>query len=123
MNVPHLSLSLLQKVVEEEKQEHVDKVKGLLGWVKSFKENAQFKSIPPKSKELGNIEKSILQQQVLEGRGDVIPFMLFACQQSPREPAGAFCLPLGVYVNVPYWQTSVALEVPGFLNCLLSLPF
>ncbi|XP_066494280.1 microtubule-actin cross-linking factor 1 isoform X1 [Tiliqua scincoides] len=54
-----------EKVVEEEKQEHVDKVKELLGWVKSFKESAQFKTIPPKSKKLGNIEKSILEQQVL----------------------------------------------------------
>nr|XP_056702719.1 microtubule-actin cross-linking factor 1 [Euleptes europaea] len=54
-----------EKVVEEEKQEHVDKVKGLLGWVTSFKQCAQFKSISPNSKELGDIEKSILEQQVL----------------------------------------------------------
>ncbi|XP_042296326.1 microtubule-actin cross-linking factor 1 isoform X13 [Sceloporus undulatus] len=54
-----------EKVVEEEKQERVDKVKELLGWVTSFKQSAQFKSIPPKSKELGDIEKSILEQQVL----------------------------------------------------------
>ncbi|XP_033013485.1 microtubule-actin cross-linking factor 1 isoform X18 [Lacerta agilis] len=54
-----------EKVVEEEKQEHVDKVKELLGWVTSFKQSAQFKSVPPKGKELGDIEKSILEQQVL----------------------------------------------------------
>ncbi|XP_061453828.1 microtubule-actin cross-linking factor 1 isoform X18 [Rhineura floridana] len=54
-----------EKVVEEEKQEHVDKVKKLLGWVTSFQQNAQFRSAPPKSKGLGDIEKSILEQQVL----------------------------------------------------------
>ncbi|XP_054854823.1 microtubule-actin cross-linking factor 1 isoform X6 [Eublepharis macularius] len=54
-----------EKVVEEEKQEHVDKVKELLGWVTSFRQNAQFKSVTPNSKELGDIEKSILEQQVL----------------------------------------------------------
>ncbi|XP_060114429.1 microtubule-actin cross-linking factor 1 isoform X14 [Heteronotia binoei] len=54
-----------EKVVEEEKQEHVDKVKELLGWVTSFKQSAQFKSITHNSKELGDIEKSILEQQVL----------------------------------------------------------
>ncbi|XP_077193455.1 microtubule-actin cross-linking factor 1 isoform X16 [Paroedura picta] len=54
-----------EKVVEEEKQEHVDKVKELLGWVSSFKQCARFKSITPNSKELGDIEKSILDQQVL----------------------------------------------------------
>ncbi|XP_077788014.1 microtubule-actin cross-linking factor 1 isoform X29 [Podarcis muralis] len=54
-----------EKVVEEEKQEHVDKVKELLGWVMGFKQSAQFKSVPPKGKELGDIEKSILEQQVL----------------------------------------------------------
>uniref|UniRef100_A0A670JV39 Microtubule actin crosslinking factor 1 n=1 Tax=Podarcis muralis TaxID=64176 RepID=A0A670JV39_PODMU len=60
-----LSFFFLQKVVEEEKQEHVDKVKELLGWVMGFKQSAQFKSVPPKGKELGDIEKSILEQQVL----------------------------------------------------------
>ncbi|KAH0631075.1 hypothetical protein JD844_005164 [Phrynosoma platyrhinos] len=54
-----------EKVVEEEKQERVDKVKELLGWVTSFKQSAQFRSVPPRSKELGDIEKSILEQQVL----------------------------------------------------------
>lgn len=64
-----LSFFFLQKVVEEEKQEHVDKVKELLGWVMGFKQSAQFKSVPPKGKELGDIEKSILEQQVRKGRG------------------------------------------------------
>ncbi|XP_025024482.1 microtubule-actin cross-linking factor 1 isoform X8 [Python bivittatus] len=55
-----------EKVVEEEKQEHMDKVKGLLGWVTSFKQSPPFRSIPSaKRKELGDIEKSILEQQVL----------------------------------------------------------
>uniref|UniRef100_A0ABM5ETF4 Microtubule-actin cross-linking factor 1 isoform X3 n=1 Tax=Pogona vitticeps TaxID=103695 RepID=A0ABM5ETF4_9SAUR len=54
-----------EKIVEEEKQEHVEKVKELLGWVTSFKHSAQFKSIPPKNEELREIEKSILDQQVL----------------------------------------------------------
>uniref|UniRef100_A0A8D0C7B9 Microtubule actin crosslinking factor 1 n=1 Tax=Salvator merianae TaxID=96440 RepID=A0A8D0C7B9_SALMN len=54
-----------EKVVEEEKQEHVDKVKELLSWVTNFKQNVQFRSSPPKSKELRDIEKSILDQQVL----------------------------------------------------------
>ncbi|KAM6427631.1 microtubule-actin cross-linking factor 1 isoform 6-T6 [Liasis olivaceus] len=55
-----------EKVVEEEKQEHMDKVKGLLGWVTSFKQSPPFRSIPSiKKKELGDIEKSILEQQVL----------------------------------------------------------
>ncbi|XP_044275369.1 microtubule-actin cross-linking factor 1 isoform X15 [Varanus komodoensis] len=54
-----------EKVVEEEKQEHVDRVKELLGWVTNFKQSVQFKSIPLKSKELRDIEKSILEQQVL----------------------------------------------------------
>ncbi|XP_062818944.1 microtubule-actin cross-linking factor 1 isoform X15 [Anolis carolinensis] len=54
-----------EKVVEEEKLEHVDKVKALLGWVSNFKQSSQFKNIPPESKDLGDIEKSILEQQVL----------------------------------------------------------
>ncbi|XP_039183891.1 microtubule-actin cross-linking factor 1 isoform X19 [Crotalus tigris] len=55
-----------EKVVEEEKQEHLDKVKGLLGWVTSFKQSPLFRSISPtKRKMLGDIEKSILEQQVL----------------------------------------------------------
>ncbi|XP_013926629.1 PREDICTED: microtubule-actin cross-linking factor 1 isoform X2 [Thamnophis sirtalis] len=55
-----------EKVVEEEKQEHMDKVKGLLGWVTSFKQSPPFRSISPtKRKMLGDIEKSILEQQGL----------------------------------------------------------
>ncbi|KAJ7304445.1 hypothetical protein JRQ81_012006, partial [Phrynocephalus forsythii] len=54
-----------EKMVEEEKQEHVEKVKELLGWVTSFKQSAQFKSVPPKTKALGEIGKSISEQQVL----------------------------------------------------------
>uniref|UniRef100_H9G7F6 Microtubule actin crosslinking factor 1 n=1 Tax=Anolis carolinensis TaxID=28377 RepID=H9G7F6_ANOCA len=54
-----------EKVVEEEKLEHVDKVKALLGWVSNFKQSSQFKNMPPESKDLGDIEKSILEQQVL----------------------------------------------------------
>ncbi|KAG8142955.1 hypothetical protein E2320_000259 [Naja naja] len=55
-----------EKVVEEEKQEHMDKVKGLLGWVTSFKQSPPFRSISPtRRKMLGDIEKSILEQQGL----------------------------------------------------------
>ncbi|XP_060547371.1 microtubule-actin cross-linking factor 1 isoform X15 [Pantherophis guttatus] len=55
-----------EKVVEEEKQEHMDKVKGLLGWVTSFKQSPPLRSISPtKRKMLGDIEKSILEQQGL----------------------------------------------------------
>ncbi|XP_026529527.1 microtubule-actin cross-linking factor 1 isoform X2 [Notechis scutatus] len=55
-----------EKVVEEEKQEHMDKVKELLRWVTSFKQNPPFRSISPtKRKMLGDIEKSILDQQGL----------------------------------------------------------
>uniref|UniRef100_A0A670ZXC2 Microtubule actin crosslinking factor 1 n=1 Tax=Pseudonaja textilis TaxID=8673 RepID=A0A670ZXC2_PSETE len=55
-----------EKVVEEEKQEHMDKVKELLGWVTSFKQSPPFRSISPtKRKMLGDIEKSILEQQGL----------------------------------------------------------
>ncbi|XP_075764822.1 microtubule-actin cross-linking factor 1 isoform X4 [Pelodiscus sinensis] len=54
-----------EKVVEEEKQEHVDKVKELLGWVSGLKESAHVGTGPPKSKGLGDIEKSISEQQAL----------------------------------------------------------
>ncbi|XP_019403107.1 PREDICTED: microtubule-actin cross-linking factor 1 isoform X13 [Crocodylus porosus] len=54
-----------EKVVEEEKQEHVDKVKELLAWVSGLKQSAQVKAVSPKGKELGDIEKSISEQQAL----------------------------------------------------------
>ncbi|KAM9116258.1 microtubule-actin cross-linking factor 1 isoform 8-T8 [Pangshura tecta] len=54
-----------EKAVEEEKQEHVDKVKELLGWVSGLKQSTQVRIGPLKSKELGDIEKSILEQQAL----------------------------------------------------------
>ncbi|XP_070621010.1 microtubule-actin cross-linking factor 1 isoform X4 [Erythrolamprus reginae] len=55
-----------EKVVEEEKQEHLDKVKGLLGWVTSFKQSPPSSSIcPTKRKMLGDLEKSIVEQQGL----------------------------------------------------------
>ncbi|XP_074832544.1 microtubule-actin cross-linking factor 1 isoform X4 [Carettochelys insculpta] len=54
-----------EKIVEEEKQEHVDKVKQLLGWVSGLKQSSQVRTVPPKSKELGDIEKSISEQQAL----------------------------------------------------------
>ncbi|XP_067390079.1 microtubule-actin cross-linking factor 1 isoform X13 [Emydura macquarii macquarii] len=54
-----------EKAVEEEKQEHVDKVKELLGWVSGLKQSTQVRTITPKSKELGDIEKSISDQQAL----------------------------------------------------------
>ncbi|XP_043387923.1 microtubule-actin cross-linking factor 1 isoform X22 [Chelonia mydas] len=54
-----------EKAVEEEKQEHVDKVKELLGWVSGLKQSMQVRTGPLKSKELGDIEKSISEQQAL----------------------------------------------------------
>ncbi|NXO10920.1 MACF1 factor, partial [Oriolus oriolus] len=54
-----------EKVVEEEKQEHVDKVKELLGWALGLKQSVQGKAAAAGSRELGDIEKSISEQQAL----------------------------------------------------------
>jgi len=54
-----------EKVVEEEKQEHVEKVKELLGWVSTLARNTQSKATSSQTKELTDIEKAILEQQVL----------------------------------------------------------
>uniref|UniRef100_A0A8B9GC10 Microtubule actin crosslinking factor 1 n=1 Tax=Amazona collaria TaxID=241587 RepID=A0A8B9GC10_9PSIT len=54
-----------EKVVEEEKQEHVDKVKELLGWAVGLKQSVQGRMAAAGSRELGDIEKSILEQQAL----------------------------------------------------------
>ncbi|KFZ51181.1 Microtubule-actin cross-linking factor 1, isoforms 1/2/3/5, partial [Antrostomus carolinensis] len=54
-----------EKVVEEEKQEHVDKVKELLGWALGLKQNVQSRTAAAGSRELGDIEKSISEQQAL----------------------------------------------------------
>ncbi|NXG57405.1 MACF1 factor, partial [Hemiprocne comata] len=54
-----------EKVVEEEKQEHVDKVKELLGWALGLKQSMQGRMAAAGSRELGDIEKSILEQQAL----------------------------------------------------------
>ncbi|NWH58348.1 MACF1 factor, partial [Geococcyx californianus] len=54
-----------EKVVEEEKQEHVDKVKELLGWVMGLKQSVQGPLAAAGSRELGDIEKSISEQQAL----------------------------------------------------------
>ncbi|XP_069731174.1 microtubule-actin cross-linking factor 1 isoform X21 [Phaenicophaeus curvirostris] len=54
-----------EKVVEEEKQEHVDKVKELLGWAVGLKQSVQGKVASAGSRELGDIEKSISEQQAL----------------------------------------------------------
>ncbi|XP_068924104.1 microtubule-actin cross-linking factor 1 isoform X5 [Petaurus breviceps papuanus] len=54
-----------EKVVEEEKQEHVEKVKDLLVWVSALARSPQGKATSSQSKELIDIEKSILEQQVL----------------------------------------------------------
>ncbi|NXE93221.1 MACF1 factor, partial [Menura novaehollandiae] len=54
-----------EKVVEEEKQEHVDKVKELLGWALGLKQSVQGRTAPAGSRELGDIEKSISEQQAL----------------------------------------------------------
>ncbi|XP_074073694.1 microtubule-actin cross-linking factor 1 isoform X3 [Macrotis lagotis] len=54
-----------EKVVEEEKQEHVEKVKDLLVWVSALARSPQGKATSSQGKELMDIEKSILEQQVL----------------------------------------------------------
>ncbi|NWW13997.1 MACF1 factor, partial [Oreocharis arfaki] len=54
-----------EKVVEEEKQEHVDKVKELLGWALGLKQSVQGRAAAAGSRELGDIEKSISEQQAL----------------------------------------------------------
>ncbi|NXJ76894.1 MACF1 factor, partial [Trogon melanurus] len=54
-----------EKVVEEEKQEHVDKVKELLGWALGLKQSVQGRMSAAGSRELGDIEKSISEQQAL----------------------------------------------------------
>ncbi|XP_074418785.1 microtubule-actin cross-linking factor 1 isoform X5 [Larus michahellis] len=54
-----------EKVVEEEKQEHVDKVKELLGWALGVKQSVQGRTSAAGSRELGDIEKSISEQQAL----------------------------------------------------------
>ncbi|KAM8998498.1 microtubule-actin cross-linking factor 1 isoform 14-T14 [Ara ararauna] len=54
-----------EKVVEEEKQEHVDKVKELLGWAVGLKQCVQGRMAAAGSRELGDIEKSISEQQAL----------------------------------------------------------
>ncbi|NXD84267.1 MACF1 factor, partial [Halcyon senegalensis] len=54
-----------EKVVEEEKQEHVDKVKELLGWALGLKQSVQGRAAAAGSRELDDIEKSISEQQAL----------------------------------------------------------
>ncbi|NWY57952.1 MACF1 factor, partial [Chionis minor] len=54
-----------EKVVEEEKQEQVDKVKELLGWALGVKQSVQGRTAAAGSRELGDIEKSISEQQAL----------------------------------------------------------
>ncbi|XP_065600701.1 microtubule-actin cross-linking factor 1 isoform X5 [Cyrtonyx montezumae] len=54
-----------EKVVEEERQEHVDKVKELLGWAVGLKQSVQGRAAAAQSRELGDIEKSISEQQAL----------------------------------------------------------
>ncbi|NWY93583.1 MACF1 factor, partial [Loxia curvirostra] len=54
-----------EKVVEEEKQEHMDKVKELLSWALGLKQSVQGSAAAASSRELGDIEKSISEQQTL----------------------------------------------------------
>ncbi|NWU23833.1 MACF1 factor, partial [Dyaphorophyia castanea] len=54
-----------EKVVEEEKQEHVDKVKELLGWALGLQQSVQGRAAAAGSRELGDLEKSISEQQAL----------------------------------------------------------
>uniref|UniRef100_A0A8C3SSL3 Microtubule actin crosslinking factor 1 n=1 Tax=Chelydra serpentina TaxID=8475 RepID=A0A8C3SSL3_CHESE len=79
-----------EKAVEEEKQEHVDKVKELLGWVSGLKQSTQVRTGPLKSKELGDIEKSISEQQVNQE----------ACVPPP--PISAWYLYLVIFILLLY---------------------
>lgn len=54
-----------EKVVEEEKQEHVEKVKDLLGWVSTLARNTQGTTTSSHTSASADIEKAILEQQVL----------------------------------------------------------
>lgn len=54
-----------EKVVEEEKQEHVEKVKDLLGWVSTLARNTQGTTTSSRTSASTDIEKAILEQQVL----------------------------------------------------------
>ncbi|NXA41394.1 MACF1 factor, partial [Eudromia elegans] len=54
-----------EKVLEEEKQEHVDKVKELLGWASALRQSMQGRTAAAGSRELGDLEKSISEQQAL----------------------------------------------------------
>lgn len=69
-------LLCLQKVVEEEKQEHVDKVKELLGWALGLKQSVQGRTAAAGSRELGDIEKSISEQQVKQEWHQALRFNL-----------------------------------------------
>lgn len=68
-------------MVEEEKQEHVDKVKELLGWAVGLKQSMQGRTAAAQSRELGDIEKSISEQQV--GRHLLGPPLTHSCYVSP----------------------------------------
>lgn len=65
--------------MEEEKQEHVDKVKELLGWALGLKQSVQGRTAGTGSRELGEIEKSISEQQVNQGQpsGSLFHFFFF----------------------------------------------
>ncbi|OBS81654.1 hypothetical protein A6R68_20115, partial [Neotoma lepida] len=54
-----------EKVVEEEKQEHVEKVKELLGWVSTLARNTKGAATSSHTSASTDIEKAILEQQVL----------------------------------------------------------
>lgn len=68
-------------MVEEEKQEHVDKVKELLGWAVGLKQSVQGRTAAAQSRELGDIKKSISEQQV--GRDLLGPPLTHTCYVSP----------------------------------------
>lgn len=51
-------------MVEEEKQEHMEKVKELLGWVSTLARNTQGTATSSHTSASTDIEKAILEQQV-----------------------------------------------------------
>ncbi|XP_067862613.1 microtubule-actin cross-linking factor 1 isoform X16 [Heptranchias perlo] len=54
-----------EKVVEEEKQEHVEKMKELLGWVLNTSQILKNRNLLPEEAGLGAIEQSFCEQQVI----------------------------------------------------------
>lgn len=77
--------------MEEEKQEHVDKVKELLGWALGLKQSVQGRTAAAGSRELGDIEKSISEQQVNWGQPSDSLFKFCSFSTAELSFFGLFC--------------------------------